>query len=189
MNTTLTKLEAINRMLGAAQLLPIASLNDMPIEGEQAESTLDMTSIVVQSEGLKCNTEHDVELSPDDDGFIHLPANTISVRPTEAYKQIVQRGSKLYDLDNRTNEFDSSVTVSLITELEWDDLPPSVQHYIIAKASRDFYSRIMGSDQGLTITERDEQRAYMVMRKDQVWRHNMTMTNAPGVQRIVHRLY
>ena len=158
-----TELEAVNLMLSAIGEAPVSSLNDPSLlDASLAQEVLDQTSIAIQTRGLHCNTDLKLKLTRDvSTNEINLPTNTAKVDSSDvsAHRDVVQRGTKLYDRDNHTFVFDEDITVDIVYLLNFDDLPQHVRRYVMTKASRRFQTRFMGSETLAGFTAQDEQEA------------------------------
>jgi hypothetical protein len=163
-----TKLEAVNTMIsviGEAPVNTITGQTSLPITAIQALSTLDETSRAVQSEGWHCNTEHEYELTPDSlTSKITLPKNTLKFDLDPLLytdSDPVQRGLKLYDRKNHTELWTKSVKGTITFELEFEDLPEQIRHYVTVKAARIFANRFIGNREieGFTLREEVEAKA------------------------------
>ena len=157
-----TKLEAVNTMISVIGEAPINTLTgvSLPISAIQAQAALEETSRAIQSEGWHCNTEHEYELTPDAvTKKITLPSNTLKFDLDPLlYTSVdpVQRGLKLYDRKNHTEQWDSSVKGTITFELEFEDLPEQLRHYVAVKAARVFANRFIGTREIEGFTLRDE---------------------------------
>lgn len=136
-----SQLDAVNRCLEAIWETPVSSLDVAGVASvAQAKRTLDTTMRAVQTRGWAFNTEYNYTLNPDVNGFIYLPNNTLEVDSwgVDADRDVVQRGTRLYDRDNHTFVFTKSISVMVILMLEWDELPEAARHYIAVYAARAF---------------------------------------------------
>tara|TARA_R100001594_G_scaffold47534_1_gene80414 strand:+ start:153 stop:743 length:591 start_codon:yes stop_codon:yes gene_type:complete len=159
MATLTTPLEAVNSMLGHIGEAPVNSIADtstLPVSASTALSVLDEVSREVQTMGWHFNTTNKFTLTPQPDNTIQLPANTLHVDATDGSKDVVQRGLKLYDRKNNTNEFSGSLDVTITFLLDWDDLHEQARRYITLRASRIFQTRMMGSRELEALIARDE---------------------------------
>jgi hypothetical protein len=163
-----TKLEAVNTMIsviGESPVNTITGQTSLPITAIQAISTLDETSRAVQSEGWHCNTEYEYELTPDSvTSKITLPNNTLKFDLDPLLytdTDPVQRGLKLYDRKNHTEVWTKSVKGTITFELEFEDLPEQIRHYVTVKAARIFANRFIGNREieGFTMREEVEAKA------------------------------
>ena len=162
-----TKLEAVNIIISVIGEAPVNTITgvSLPVTAIQAISTLDETSKAVQSEGWHCNTEHEYELTPDSvTSKITLPQNTLKFDLDPLLytdSDPVQRGLKLYDRKNHTEIWAKSVKGSITFELEFEDLPEQLRHYITVKSGRIFANRFIGTREieGFTLREEVEAKA------------------------------
>ena len=141
MATLMSKLDAVNKMLESVWEQPVSTLQVSGVASvAMAKRVLDETSTSVQSRGWAFNTEENVTLQPDTDGYINIPNNTLEVDPMGDDRDVngVQRGTRLYDRENHTFVFEDAVDVRLITLLEFEDLPQAARFYIAVMASRVF---------------------------------------------------
>lgn len=159
--TPMTELEAINDMLSLIAETPLASLLEVDgvADAQIARQLLARTSRTVQEEDWDWNTEKDYVLSPDVDGNIILPANTLSVNPTDPTLDYVYRSGKLWDRTNKSFNIGTDVTVTIKLLLDFSDLPSTARRYIATKAGRMFESRMIGDGQSYQINQRDEDKA------------------------------
>ena len=162
-----SKLEAVNIMISVIGESPVNTLSgtSVPVTVTQAVHALDETSKAIQSEGWHYNTEYDYPLVPDaSTSKITLPLNTLKVDlDPEIYTDSdpVQRGLKLYDRKNHTEIWTKSVKGSITFELEFEDLPEQLRHYITVKSARVFANRFIGTREieGFTLREEIEAKA------------------------------
>lgn len=164
----LTKLQAVNDMLGAIGEDPVSSLSSGLPDAEIAETILDRVSREIQLEGWHCNTRPDIELDINASDQFALPDNTLKVDtvnprgPRKAstpvphsYVNAVMRRSAddtkwlLYDLDEDSETWADSgfdtLTVTLVQLLEFANLTPALQMYIWTAAARRFQQNTVGS--------------------------------------------
>lgn len=143
----LSKLEAVNIMLDAIGETPVSSLSSGLPDAEAAERVLNEISRDVQESGFHCNTDEELTLVPDVDGYIQLPQNTLKVDPSgdSQYLDLVERAGKLYDRENATYEFSEAVVVDLVIELDYQELPYRLANYIARRAARIYHERVLGS--------------------------------------------
>lgn len=158
---SMTKLEAVNRILEAIGEDPVSSLRSGLSDAEIAERFLDRTSKQIQRRGWHCNTEHNLRLIPDNQGYIYLPGNTLKVDSVGESGRIdvVKRGKRLYERRKKTFVFDQPIYVEIILELPWDDMDFALQDFISALAAQKYQASVMGSvalDQAFTSREVQE---------------------------------
>lgn len=176
-----TELESVNTMLSTIGEPPVNSLTgQQTADAAIAKNILDEVSRDVQTAGWHFNTQYGVTLSPSSDGTISIGSdivrvdvdnrvNTATNQPTTLTshdsRDIVQRGSKLFDRTNNTTTFTSSVKVTTVTLLEFEDLPEPARRYITIRSARIFQDRMVGSQKHNAFTLRDEMGAMAVLRE------------------------
>lgn len=164
-----TELEAVNVMLGTIGEAPVNSLSPLNVaDVTVAKNVLDEIRREVLTEGYQFNTEHDVPMSPDQDGNVSVPDNALKITlttPRANLMDVVQRGNKLYDRRNHTFTFTTTLKASIIYLLEWDDLPEAARLYIKIRAARTFCQRQIGSTALVSFTASDEFAALAKMKQ------------------------
>lgn len=163
-----TELDAVNSMLetigeSPVNTLEVSGLGDVSI----AINTLRRTSREVQSRGWEFNTEV-MMLSPDEDGYINIPAEALKADPVSRDYTYVQRGTKLYDKVNNTFVFTVAITLEVIWLLDFATLPEPARHYIAVKASRRFQNKVLGSQEVYAFTKEDERDALAELKRYEV---------------------
>ncbi len=164
--TPTTELQAVNTMLSAIGEAPVNSISGTNnVDVSVAKNILDETSLSIQSEGWNFNTEYNVTYTKDTDNKIPLPSNAVQADSNSQYRDrnVVIRNGYLYDLDNHSDVFTSSVvtpTVDVVLIQQFEHLPEYARRYIAIKAARRFAARFIG-DAGLAeLMQVDEQEAY-----------------------------
>lgn len=136
----LTELEAINRMLLGIRLAPVASVDDLDTysEGMIARSILRQVTLDVLTPGWNFNTRR-MDLSPETDGTIPVPGNTIDIFVPQGDDQV------MIDSDNRlmlvyTGEkvFTASVDAYVVMGYDWGQLPAALQSLCLHRARLSF---------------------------------------------------
>jgi len=136
-----TELEAVNEMLNAIGEGQVSSLDTGNADVQQAVRLLRDHSRKLQKRGWWFNTEHEVTLTPDGNGFLNLPTNVLRADPVEEDRweqPWVQRGLKLYNTKDHTFVFTKPVKVELVVGLDWTELPQSARDHIAATAGLQF---------------------------------------------------
>lgn len=157
-----TELEAINTMLSTIGESPVNMVEDTGnVDVVIARQILQSVSREVQARGWHFNTEKNYTITPDSKGYLVLP-NTVlkadTVYPDDS-KDVVVRGSKLYDRENHTYVFKNAVKVDMTVLLTFDELPEVARNYVTIRASRIFQERVVGSDTLQAFNSQDEARA------------------------------
>jgi hypothetical protein len=164
----LTELEAVNEILGVIAESPINSLDEeVVIDGSLAIKILRTTSVEVQTRGWWFNREEGRDFVPDVAKAVQLPPNILRlVASGETTSQVVQRGTKLYDLTNKTYEFDKAVTVDVTFGLNFEELPSAARVYITVRAARKYQDRYFGDDRVHSYSKQDEVEALVALKDE-----------------------
>lgn len=124
---SLTELDVVNDCLSTMGELPVNSLDDDHDLVAAARRAFRTSMIREQGKEWWYNAET-VTLSRDADGYIFTPGDAIRCDPAEQTSQFVQRGRRLYDVNNATYKMPFEKVVCFIVRLvPFEDLPPSAQ--------------------------------------------------------------
>jgi len=128
----LTELDIVNDCLATLGEAPLNSLNeDHPLVAAGLKLLREATARV-QAQGWWFNREV-VTLQPDaGTGHIALPADFLSVDPSDRGQRYTERGRRLYDLERQSVLFDHPVNVAIIRLVRFRDLPWSAQDLVRA---------------------------------------------------------
>lgn len=162
-----TKLDAINTMLSAIGEAPVSSLSSGLVEAEVAETILNTVDREVQSMGWNFNTELNKAFVQDTNGEIALGSDILRADATlkANSRDLVQRGSKMYDKAKHTFNIGATAYLDVVVELTFDDLPEVAKRYITLRATRIFQDRVVGSNTLHDFELRDEQMALMQLKE------------------------
>jgi len=128
-------LDAVNHVLSQVGAAPVSSLSANLPDLSNAVLRLEEASNSVQSQGWWFNRLQNVNLPAGIDNKIVLPENTIKL-VSKSHNYVVNRQGAAYSPLFDTFEFPGGITVDIVLELDWDDLPDSVQNAVMYKASR-----------------------------------------------------
>jgi len=181
----LTQLEILNSMLdvnGETQVTTVASQHPSVLS---ALSALNKEDIKLQSLGWWFNTDYALNLKPNTSKEIIVPSNTLGVELVSSQLQYVWRGTKLYDPNNHTYQFDGAVDVDLVTRLDIEELPTAAGIYLQASAIKTFYLNDDGDLEKVRMLDVDVLRAWsqLTQRERKVTKQNAK--NSPHVARIL----
>ena len=142
-----TELEAVNDILMSAGMPEVADLGASTLadveEADQALNVLRRISREIQSQGLHCNTEYTVTISPTANEIL-ITADMIRVDkhlPTDP--DVCVRDDKLYNLTDHTFTFTEDVDCDIVYLRDFEDLPEHVRRYILARSARTFVLRYL----------------------------------------------
>ena len=164
MPASTTKLEAVNTVLATVGSSPVSSLTGaQSTDVRVAVSTLDEISREVQAVGWHFNTDEKVPLQPDETTLeITLPDTAVRVDLEDSISlrmAVAQRGRRLYNKTDRTYQFTQTLAATIVSLLEWDELPEPAKRYITIRAARIFNDRMVGSVEHHQFTALDEMQA------------------------------
>lgn len=188
--TQTTELEAVNAMLGTIGESPISTLEiSGSVFTEMAKSTLHEISREVQAKGWYFNSETDYPVTPDINGEIILPLNTLSVDPTAEYwsYDLVQRGTRMYDRGNHTYTINKTVKFNFIFFLAFEEMPENARRYVTIRAARLFQDRTIGSQEIHGFTKDDENAAYVSLEHANGDAADFNILSSPSSTNILER--
>jgi hypothetical protein len=157
-----TELEAINTMLSTIGESPVNAVEDTGnVDVVIARQILQSVSREVQARGWHFNTEINYTITPDSEGYLVLPKTVLKVDTVypDSSKDVVVRGSRLYDREKHTYVFTDAVKVDMTILLTFDELPEVARNCVTIRASRIFQERVVGSDTLHAFNSQDEARA------------------------------
>ena len=207
----LTELDAVNRMLFSIGEAPVSTLESGLGDAAQALSVLRDISRQVQMTGWKSNTKPEVVLTKNSDNQFALPDNilkcdtinptntrfrTSGSRPPSKHIDVTLVRSQddtkwlLLDVANDTELWTSPDTllVEQILYLDYDILTPPLQHYILARAGREFQKGAMASRILFEFTKDAEDEAQLEAESaDEDDEDNNVLRGSPSVRAIAFR--
>ena len=161
-----TELEAVNLMLESTGEPPVNSIEDTEgTEAALAVRILTESSRRIQQEGCSFNTAT-LRLLRNQEGEVLLPENTLKVTPM--LPRYVERGRKLFDRESGSFLIGEPVYADVVLFLGFEDLPEAARYYIAVTAARRFASRVLGSTELVSLTERDEAEARLAFRESEL---------------------
>jgi len=133
----MTELEAMNMLLRLVGSSPVNTINSTHPDAANALTVLSRVRKQVQRRGWWFNLDYWRTLPLNSSNEIDVATDIASIVMEDP--NIVLRGNKLYDKYNNTYTFSEAETAhSTSRELEWDDMPYSVQVYCAYTAGAQF---------------------------------------------------
>jgi hypothetical protein len=167
--------------IGETPYLEGTIVDTIPIgtDGETAKRLIRTTMIEVQSRGWYFNTDYNFRLSPDIDGFISMPPNTLRADfgNTEFRHRYTIKNGRIYDYLNQTFFIDATLIADVVWLVDYSDLPPEAYEYISLRAARKFQQKVIGSTEVAQFTERDEMDAYVNIQRRQLQSQDFRLRN------------
>lgn len=187
--TPTSELEAVNECLENIGQSPVSTISgDLGVDTQIALNFVRKGTRELQSGGWYWNTEKNFPLTPNGDGNILLPSNTLSVRVTgnSINRDIIQRGVRLYDRKNFSYTFSGVIYVEMTVGLPFEELPETARRYIALRAARIFQDRIEGGAN--TDDSNDEMQAMSNLQADQLRVENVNVLSGSfGMTQTLHR--
>ncbi len=191
--TPASELDAVNLMLSSFGGTRINSLaGELPIDAAEAQGTLNEISRDIQKRGWYWNTEY-YKLSPNTDGKIALPENTLSVDAVDSNEglRVTARSGFLYNLTPYSSGDDFTdydpISLKLVLGLKFDDLPGAARAYVSHKAARIFVARQEGDQIALQTAGQEENTSLADLRREDNRAVPRSMRNSLSVRRVLAR--
>lgn len=140
-------LDAINDVLaaiGESRILTLDEANNADVSN--AWAVLQRVSRQVQGKSWGFNIDDAAVLEPDrNTKLIRYLPSYLRVFAVDASTTYSNRGGWLYDQSSRTDQFESSLTVTLVQQRPFGEMPDCFRNLIVAKAGRLFNAQFFGS--------------------------------------------
>ena len=161
-----TELSAVNSILGSIGQSPITTLNFTNPEISFIYNILNEVNKDVQNEGWHFNTEYHVKITPDSNGYLSIPANTLRYDlHDDAYnktRDVVTRNGRLYDLIDHTDVFTEDLYVDIVTLYTFTNLPNPFQRYITYRCAVRAATQLVSNPNLVALLKEDESKARAV---------------------------
>lgn len=186
--TSEASLNAVNDMIGAIGEAPVNTIeNSENVDVINAVRVLDRVNRQVQSKGWSFNTVEETTLNPDNyTKKIRWQDDVLYLVGTDGTKYI-HKGDYVYDFDNQTDIFDSSIDVEVIRLVDFEYMPFPVRDYIVAKATRMFQQQTLGDAELGQELERQEAEAWAALQEYELDLNDFTVFDLENVQELTSR--
>ncbi|MGL5719182.1 MAG: phage tail protein [Alphaproteobacteria bacterium] len=146
------ELEAVNDMLAAIGESPVSTLEgDSNTDVVSARRILHKVNRREQSKGWTFNIDEAAPLNPDAlSGLIPFMPNYLRL-VSEGGTPYINRGGYVYDRTNRTDRFNSVLTVQLVTLVPFDEMPEVFKAMVVAMAAKEFNISFFGAPEVDTV--------------------------------------
>lgn len=144
--------DAINEILLSLNEIPLDvadAVEDVPI-AIVVNKSLNIAKKKILSKGWYFNTIT-IELKPNTDGYIPIPFSFLALDGGASEPNLTVRDWKLFDKSELTYKFTENKEVEVIEDIPFDDIPFSIANYIVAVASLQSYTDIIGDETGIRI--------------------------------------
>lgn len=183
-----TQLDVLNHMLNTIGEAPVSSPDSDHPSALSATVTLLRVNKEFQKKGWWFNTEYDLTLSPNSQGQIIIPSDTLFVDPVDVSSRLVRRNGKLYDPIRHTYAINEQVIVDAVLLLQVSDLPESAASYLMHKAAYDFYVNDDGDESKSTRLLDRVTKAWSELRQEELKSADVNIINRPMVARLRMRM-
>lgn len=164
-----TELDVINEALASTGLAPVGSMDSKHPAFLKAKGVLDRVTARVQNKAYWFNSAVRV-LTPGDTGEIVVPSMAATVDVLDS-RIIVTRGTRLYNIRDRTYVIGEPVTCRIIERLVFNDTPYLAREFIAARTVFEYYMDEDGSEPKLSNYRNAAAVAYALLDAECI-RHN-----------------
>lgn len=181
--------EALNEMLDVIGEQILDTDEDITgiQEAEKADALLEKIKSQVLSQGWSFNKEYNRDYIPDINGYIVIPENVLSIDSSTTTDNFFAKDGKLYNEDDKSYIFTATVEADVTFDLDFDDIPVIAQNYILNKASRIFYQRMVGDTNMIQILMNDEKEALQTFKDYELDLVDANIFDDTSVSRILTR--
>lgn len=188
MLTPITKLDAINEIIGSIGESPVNTIeNPSNVDVINAIRILESCNRRVQGKEWSFNKIDSYTLNPDYfSNTIRWADNFLYIIGTDGTRY-VKKGSLVYNFDTQTSNFTAPIEVECILLVDFEDMPDPMRNYITAKASREFQVRYLGD---ATLTEelaRYEMEAWQELQTYELDINKFNLLSNSGIQQLLSR--
>lgn len=186
--TPLTKLEAVNEILGAMGEAPLDTLSEVyNVDGQNALRMLEAVTRQVQMLGWTFNTLEDYTLTVDRYRKV-IPWDNIILRTISTDKSYIrQRNGLVFDVTNNTSTFDNNLTVTAVILTPFEEMPDVFRHYVTTKTAQLFVSRYLGDPAIMQELQVETQEAYRYVMEYEMDLEDDSLANNRSVRSLMQR--
>lgn len=180
----MTELSIINAMLLVIGEASVTSPNSLHPSVVLAKELLAAENEALQGRGWFFNTEKGVVLSAAADGRVVVPSTALHVKADSG--NYVQRDGVLYDMDNHTDIIGQNVTVTLISKLNIQDLPPVAAEYLRARARFTMFANEDGEGNKMRTLTVERDQAYAALNRLDITFKARQSEQSPAVTNVMY---
>lgn len=160
------ELDVVNTLLRAIGSQVVNSVNTAHPDVQNARRLIQRLAKSTQQRGWWFNMEYNVTLYPDANREISVSQDVHAIQPA-CGGDVVLRGKRVFNAVTNTYKFDTPVVCNtLIRILVWDELPESLQTFVMYKAATEFIREETGDSQKAGEFEEDSKRAWVQLLND-----------------------
>ena len=138
---------------------------------------LERTTDEVLSKGYWFNPES-ITLPPLVTGDIVLPQNTLSINSG----QYIKKSGKLYNKNGNTYQFTEAVTITLILNVSYSDMPSTAYYYISDLVALNALNALDGDSTAMSIAQQSIKNSRLALKTEAIKNSNTTLLTIPEIQ-------
>ncbi len=174
-----TRLDVLNSCLGSIGENPTTNADSNHPSVIAARTVLDRVTKALQMRGWWFNKEYNLTLSPNGDGEVVLPSNTLKCDPVRESVNYIKRGNKLYDPVNHTFVLSTAVEVNITVQLNIEDCPESMGDWIMKQTTYEFYRNDDGDSDKTQDLKTEARLAEVEVKKENLAASDVNSQNRP----------
>ena len=158
-----TELSAVNSILGSIGQAPVSSITGTALNNPEISFIVNLLREVnkdVQNEGWHFNTEYHQPAQLESNGNILFGNDILRYDLCDGQslrtQDVVRRDGKLYNLVDHTFIFSGEVLLDVTRLVQFVDLPPVFQRYIISRASSRAAAQLVSNPELVTLLQTQE---------------------------------
>lgn len=155
-------LDAVNSCLSALGEARVTSTDTRHPSVDLILGTIKVKQKAILERGMWFNT-YDAKMYPNDAGGVEYPASAISVQSGDSSKIYTKRNGMLFDVLANTEYFTKPITITVATDITFDNLPECVANVVMYRTMRAVYVGDLGYDATVSDMMQNEQVATLQM--------------------------
>lgn len=178
------KLDVINGMLASMGQAAINSLTESNSFRDTGLKRLDLCQRRILARGFWFNVEKRT-LTPDAYGIITVPNDLLELRnPKQAQVKYHRRGDKIYNHTSGTYVFSDSITVEVVYNMDFDELPVLAADYIGAVAIYEFQDNYDGDETKTRRLEKRKREAWVDFNAEDIRQQAIVIAPSAAMNRL-----
>lgn len=158
----MTLLESVNLCLHALGETRVSSTDIRHPTVDLAISTIRIKQRGLLEQGKWFNTTR-VRMYPNDEGRVEYPVDALTVQDACGRKVYAMRQRMLFNVTDNTAIFSAPVDLTVMYDVDFEDLPECVATVVTYRAVRAIYVGDFGNDSSVSDHVQNEQQAYLTM--------------------------
>lgn len=181
----LTELDAVNIMLSAVGESPVSTLESLHPDVLSSTLLLKHARLTMLAPGKWFNTETGLTLNITSTGEIILPSTCISVDPVDTTQDYVKRGTRLYNAGTHSFVFASGVTVDMVIDMPFVELPLVAQNVVVLNAALVLQANFIGDDRKLQVLTARHTADVTALNAEEIKHGDYNARNSPAARKLL----